>query len=173
MEFLRRLILELPVRVFLAVVSLAAVIILICIFYAIGVAPCTTTIFGLEFGPQRPCSSEPSLPSKTILPYYGSHKDIPDGWSVCKGDGTPDLDERFLIGTNDPREVGKPTGTDKHDHNFQATSAPGQGKFQRPPEGANNTTGGRNWIHKHKVTGATEGKKHIPLSVKVWFLCKD
>ena len=172
MEFLRKLILELPVRVYLVVVSLAAMFILLCTFYAIGVAPCITTIFGLEFGPKRPCSSEPSLPSKTILPYYGSRKDIPDGWSVCKGDGTPDLDERFLIGTNDPKEVGKPIGIDAHAHNFEVFSGHGRGHYQRPPEGADNGTG-RNWIHRHKVKGVTDGEKHIPPSMKVLFLCKD
>ena len=172
MGFLRKLILEVPVRVYIVAVSLAALLILVCIFYAIGVAPCTTIIFGLEFGPQRPCSSGPSLPSKTILPYYGPRKDIPDGWSGCEGDGTPDLDERFLIGTNDPREVGKPIGIDTHAHTFEATSEFQFGKYQRPPEGADNGNG-RNWIHQHRVKGATEEKNHIPPSVKVLFLCKD
>ena len=151
---------------------MAAVLILICIFYAIRVAPCTTTIFDLEFGPQRPCSSEPSLPSKTILPYYGSRKDIPDGWSICGEDGPPDLNERFLIGTNDPKEVGKSIGIDTHVHNFEATTGYQFGRAQRPPEGADNNAG-TNWIHQHKVNGVTEEKKHIPPSVKVMFLCKE
>ena len=175
MEFLRRLTIELPARVFLVVASLAAVLILICIFYAIRVAPCTTTIFGLEFGPQRPCSSMPSLPSKTILPYYGSRKDIPDGWSICGKDEPPDLNERFLIGTNEPSEIGMPVGSVTHIHSFTATSnreGTPQPIQPRQHEGVDNGRG-TNTYHQHEVIGETMEKKHIPPSVKVLFLCKE
>ena len=40
-----------------------------------------------------------SVPSGSIIPWYGNLADIPDGYALCNGtNGTPDLRNRFLVG---------------------------------------------------------------------------
>ena len=40
-----------------------------------------------------------SVPSGTILPWYGALGSIPTGYALCNGsNGTPDLRDRFLVG---------------------------------------------------------------------------
>ena len=40
-----------------------------------------------------------SVPSGSIIPWYGNLADIPDGFALCNGlNGTPDLRNRFLVG---------------------------------------------------------------------------
>ena len=64
-----------------------------------------------------------------VVWYYGNIKKIPKGWAVCDGDnGTPDLRDKFVIGSGDnfklKDEGGKETVTlkesnmPKHSHNF-------------------------------------------------------
>ncbi|MSU09240.1 hypothetical protein FYJ84_09610 [Veillonellaceae bacterium WCA-693-APC-5D-A] len=44
-----------------------------------------------------------TLPIGTILPYVGELNKIPHGWFLCDGtNGTPDLRDRFLQGSNVP-----------------------------------------------------------------------
>lgn len=46
-----------------------------------------------------------SLPIGTILPYVGALADIPHGWALCDGrNGTPNLHDRFLQGSNVPKQ---------------------------------------------------------------------
>ena len=41
-----------------------------------------------------------SLPSGTILMWYGNENDVPDGWAICNGSNTtPDLRGRFVLGS--------------------------------------------------------------------------
>lgn len=40
-----------------------------------------------------------SVPSGSIIPWYGNQADIPDGFALCNGsNGTPDLRDRFIVG---------------------------------------------------------------------------
>lgn len=40
-----------------------------------------------------------SVPSGSIIPWYGNIVDIPDGFALCNGlNGTPDLRNRFIVG---------------------------------------------------------------------------
>ena len=44
-------------------------------------------------------SNASSVPSGTILPWYGDPNSIPSGFALCNGsNGTPDLRDRFLVG---------------------------------------------------------------------------
>lgn len=56
-----------------------------------------------------------TLPIGTILPYAGDLSKIPHGWFLCDGsNGTPDLRNRFLQGSNIPNkfiEAGLPNIT--------------------------------------------------------------
>ena len=47
----------------------------------------------------------------------GRHLIAPEGWAICNGEeGTPDLRDRFLMGTADLAQVGVRAGQDKHAH---------------------------------------------------------
>jgi len=64
-----------------------------------------------------------------VVWYYGNIKKIPEGWAVCDGEnGTPDLRDKFVIGSGDNFKLGVPGGKEtviltesdmpKHSHNF-------------------------------------------------------
>lgn len=55
----------------------------------------------------------------TIVMFEGSIEDIPYGWAFCDGtNGTPDLRDRFIIGTTNGSEVGTTGGSATHTHNL-------------------------------------------------------
>lgn len=116
-----------------------------------------------------------AMPSGTMLPYVGSQgtADQPDGWVLCGSADTPEMDGRFLIGTNEAGQVGTATGSADHSHGADfKTSLEVDGR-RGGPEGADNYTGSPNWNHKHQVEGNTQPAKHLPPSVKVLFFCKQ
>lgn len=51
-----------------------------------------------------------SIPSGSIIPWYGNIADIPDGFVLCNGsNGTPDLRDRFIVGAGNSyalRDIG-------------------------------------------------------------------
>lgn len=59
------------------------------------------------------------IPIGTILLWSGSIETIPNTWHLCDGSsGTPDLRDRFIIGsgsTYNPDDIG---GSNVHNHNF-------------------------------------------------------
>ncbi|WP_338473090.1 hypothetical protein R4Z10_10400 [Niallia sp. XMNu-256] len=56
-----------------------------------------------------PCFCE--LPSGIIVMWSGSINEIPEGWLLCDGtNGTPDLRDRFVMGTNNDAEIGQTGG---------------------------------------------------------------
>ena len=51
--------------------------------------------------------SASSVPSGTILPWYGNLGNIPDGFVLCNGsNGTPDLRDRFIVGAGNSYGLG-------------------------------------------------------------------
>ncbi|NJL99046.1 MAG: tail fiber protein [Synechococcaceae cyanobacterium SM2_3_2] len=47
------------------------------------------------------------LPRGTIIPWYFREGHVPEGWAVCDGsNGTPDLRDKFLMGTGTVSDVG-------------------------------------------------------------------
>lgn len=57
--------------------------------------------------------------------FSGAFADIPDNWHLCDGtDSTPDLTDRFILGTNTEGELGDVGGTKKHRHNLIAADTP-------------------------------------------------
>lgn len=109
------------------------------------------------------------MPSGTMLPYagQGGTSKPPEGWVQCGSMGTPEMDGRFLIGTSKAGQVGSFLGTVNglNDGTYK-TGYEVDGKEGHPPEGPEGADngGGRNWLHKHKLT--------LPV-VKVLFLCKQ
>lgn len=52
-----------------------------------------------------------SVPSGTILPWYGALGSIPTGYALCNGsNGTPDLRNRFLVGAGSSYSLGNTGG---------------------------------------------------------------
>ena len=110
------------------------------------------------------------LPPGTILA-LGRSGATPKGWVVCGENGTPRLDGRFLIGTDQSKQIGEHIGDENHYHSVEIKTGYQVDGKKGGPEGADNYTG-KNWSHKHMTTGKTAVGKHIPPSVKVLFLCK-
>ena len=58
-------------------------------------------------------SIDSSLPAGSIIPWYGQIKDIPDGFALCNGqNGTPNLQNRFIVGSGDTYKLGDIGGAD-------------------------------------------------------------
>ena len=58
-------------------------------------------------------------PRGIICAWSGALVDIPAGWLVCDGTlGTPDLQERFIVGAGLTYNPGDTGGTITHDHTF-------------------------------------------------------
>ena len=52
-------------------------------------------------------SVDNSVPKGSILPWYGKISDIPNGFALCNGkNGTPDLQNRFIVGSGDTYQLG-------------------------------------------------------------------
>lgn len=66
------------------------------------------------------------VPLGGIVMYSGAFADIPGTWALCDGTaGTPDLTDRFILGTNTEGDVGDVGGAKKHRHNLIAADTPG------------------------------------------------
>lgn len=62
------------------------------------------------------------VPRGTIVAWYSRDGSVPVGWALCNGSAdTPDLRNRFLLGTTDPSEVGTTGGSTSHTHNLTIT----------------------------------------------------
>ncbi len=55
------------------------------------------------------------IPRGMIMAWAGTPDNIPDGWALCDGqDGTPDLNDKFILGTSDAEKVGASGGEKEH-----------------------------------------------------------
>lgn len=58
-----------------------------------------------------------NVPIGGIIMYSGEFAAIPSNWHLCDGtDGTPDLTEKFILGTNTEGDIGTEGGTVQHKH---------------------------------------------------------
>lgn len=110
------------------------------------------------------------LPTGAILPWHGTEA-IPEDWVLCGQTDTPNLTDRFLVRTDDFKEIGEEIGTPDHVHDIDFGSQHDFGEAGDYNESADNGVG-QNWPHRHKIIGSTEARQHIPPSVQVMFLCK-
>ena len=59
------------------------------------------------------------MPPGTIVLWFGAILDIPAGWILCNGGGgSPDLRNRFLVGSGDTYAVDAVGGNINHNHGF-------------------------------------------------------
>ena len=60
-------------------------------------------------------STSSSVPQGSIIPWYGSSGNIPNGFALCDGkNGTPDLRDRFLVGAGNLYTLGNTGGENSH-----------------------------------------------------------
>lgn len=117
-----------------------------------------------------------AMPTGTILA-WSSKAPIPAGWHVCDGTaGTPDMTNRYLIGTTDLKLIGTTTGSDAHVHSFSGgTSGANTGGFAPNNSAflaccAENHNGYA--FHSHSFTFNTPGMSNRPLSSYVLYIMK-
>lgn len=64
---------------------------------------------------------QPDFASGIITTYQGSLSGIPNGWLLCDGtNGTPDLRDRFIVGSGSTYPAKATGGSILHDHAFTA-----------------------------------------------------
>lgn len=115
-----------------------------------------------------------ALPRGTILLWYDAAR-IPKGFHVCDGQaGTPDLRDRYPIGTAELTKIGQMIGTDAHTHTVTiagatgatSQSAPGPDAFAKgAPSRAEHT-------HPINIDATTASASWRPPSTRVVFIMK-
>ena len=119
-----------------------------------------------------PSASVVQLPAGVIVMWSGSPEDVPEGWLLCDGtDGTPDLRDRFIVGSGGGLASGDTGGVAQldlsHTHTVAAHSHPMP--HSHPFSGETGKALGGNMIlgegplgsedgfHHHQFQGATDG----------------
>lgn len=99
--------------------------------------------------------------------WSGAFADVPSGWALCDGsNGTPDLTDRFILGTNTEGEVGNVGGVKTHKHNLIAADTPAgtatvTAASAGTPAGTLNSTG----AHTHTFTQSSNAASPTLLAV--------
>jgi len=122
------------------------------------------------------------VPAGTIIAWHPTERQIhvdesdgrylipPEGWAICNGEeGTPDLRDRFLMGTVDLALVGVRAGQDKHTHGASCggPSATGTSRYGAWPAGEFHYATNK---HGHGITVAETAV--LPPHVKLVYLMK-
>ncbi len=113
-----------------------------------------------------------ALPRGTILA-WAAKVAVPGGWHICDGEaGTPNLLDRYPVGTNQASKVAELFGEATHSH---AGTGLATENIQRLGWSAccNFQTGGNSTFnHQHPVTITTDAKPNNPPSARVMFIMK-
>jgi hypothetical protein len=120
------------------------------------------------------------VPKGTVIPWRPTEKNLrtdnaqntylvaPEGWALCDGEnGTPDLRNRFVLGSVAYAELGAAGGAESHAHT--ASTKKSTAKWDQHGgmgSGYKQTTD----AHTHEVTVA--GAKHMPPFVKLAYIMK-
>jgi microcystin-dependent protein len=81
------------------------------------------------------------VPSGVITMWGGATANIPTGWALCDGtNGTPDLQDRFVVGAGDQYNVDDTGGSDtvqltideipSHNHNYETKVQPNANEYE-------------------------------------------
>lgn len=118
-----------------------------------------------------------ALPRGTILPHFNPSLRL-NGWQPCNGNATtPDLADRYAVGTSDASKIGTKTGSAAHSHDIDhPTSRPRQsdggkedGRKLDSPQGQPPEVTGLDHYHRLKLTLTGS---NIPPSTAIMYLCK-
>ncbi len=116
------------------------------------------------------------IPQGTIWMYYQHNGNIPPGWHECDGtNGTPNLCDRYPIGTANFEEVGQEVGDAKHHHQVHVSGGTGTAVIGGyVPDQAFETRGNECHNHNHGVDFivSSDEAQWIPQSVKLIFIMK-
>jgi hypothetical protein len=118
-----------------------------------------------------PTAPPPALPSGAVVAFSGG--EIPTGWTVCDGRATPtgrttpDLRDRFVLGSAPGEPAGQPGGTVRHTHRASAGKADGGIVGVDSDNDAWAAPGG----HGHAVSVAEA--EHLPPFVRLVYIMKD
>lgn len=95
------------------------------------------------------------------------------GWAICDGTrGTPDLRDRYLIGTVNPQDAGMPIGSWNHRHQFDELSKREQGRERHFATGTQQIQSYYPSGHRHRISAKTEFVSHLPPSQRILFIIK-
>ena len=108
------------------------------------------------------------LPVGTIVAWHPEH-DVPEGWRPCDGDnGTPDLRDRFILGTVDVKRSGQEGGELTHSHTvevYKTTSG--------PPKNDRDGTDNNDAAHlTHTHVGTATDTNHLPPFTRLIYIMK-
>lgn len=110
------------------------------------------------------------FPTGLIILWSGAIVDIPAGYVLCDGNnGTPDLRNRFIVGSGDTYAVDDTGGNINHNHDFT-----GDGHFHTL-EGGTNFNAGAN-INQNTSTdpaaGTTDNENGLPPYYSLAYIMK-
>ena len=106
-----------------------------------------------------------------ICMWSGAVLDIPEGWALCDGtQGTPDLRNRFIVGSGDTFIPGDSGGAISHRHKifFQT----GEGYPWLDIEGPSGQVQPSAKTHTHYVDGDSNYTQHYPPYYALCFIMK-
>lgn len=126
--------------------------------------------------PQPPSATDivmAALPKGIILPWYSRSGSVPVGWAICNGEnGTPDLRNRFLMGTGDFAQVGQIGGSPTHTHGVTVGLSAG------PSRGSDWNWGRTPWantpnpVPSGTYAGAADTQPNMPPFLDILYIMK-
>ena len=95
------------------------------------------------------------------------------GWAICDGsNGTPDLRQRMLLGTDDPLRTGQRLGSRKHEHRVRGDSGTPVHRNRSTPTGRLQLKQIPDDQHRHRLDLKSDRAEHLPPSLQVLFILK-
>lgn len=110
------------------------------------------------------------IPSGGIIMWSGSVANVPSGWVLCDGtNGTPNLQERFILGAGAGRAVGATGGSASHAHSGGSAGTATDARWVD-----DNSGGDDHWVsgnnHTHAFT--TDSASNLPPFYALAFIMK-
>lgn len=101
-----------------------------------------------------------SIPIGSIVIWHGAIVDIPAGWHLCDGnEGTPDLQNQFIVCAGDAFDPGDNGGSNTHTHIINTV-----GHFHTLPAGSGFKAGTemRDFSNTVAPAGTADARNHLP-----------
>ena len=109
-----------------------------------------------------------TVPKGTIVAWHPGYK-IPNGWVVCDGkNGTPDLQDRFILGTTGVDRTGEAGGAMTHSHTVTVKSS---SQFAETDRDGAHYTDAANLGHIHE--GDALDSNHLPPFRRLIYIMKN
>lgn len=110
------------------------------------------------------------IPAGIILIWYGTEGTIPAGYVKCDGNnGTPNLEDKFIVGAGNTYAKGDTGGNVTHTHDFT-----GDGHSHTVPAGIHIASGAGfdDTTNSIQVTGTTNTQNGLPPYHALFFIMK-